>query len=183
PLSYTRLTFRQGTLDAARFAPDGQTIVYSAAWNGRPDEVFTTRLGATDSRTLDLAGAKLLAVSSTGELAVALHWEQDTPDWGHGTLDGVSLAGGTPREIVEKVRCADWAPDGETLAVARRGGSDFEAIEFPVGKVVYKKPISEGMGLLAIRVSPDGHRVAFVELRKGGGRRFSVVDQPGQKHA
>ena len=51
PPSYTRLTFRRGTVDGARFAPDGQTIVYSAAWNGKPDEVFTTRPGATESRT------------------------------------------------------------------------------------------------------------------------------------
>ena len=57
---------------AARFAPDGQTIVYGAAWDGRPLEIFTTRADSAESRSLGLPGADLLAVSSTGELAISL---------------------------------------------------------------------------------------------------------------
>ena len=38
------LTFRRGYLTGARFAPDGHTVVYSAAWEGQPSEIFTTRL-------------------------------------------------------------------------------------------------------------------------------------------
>ena len=36
PPLYRQLTFRRGTVRNARFAPDGKTIVYSAAWEGRP---------------------------------------------------------------------------------------------------------------------------------------------------
>src|SRR6266542_5564179 len=43
PMTRT-LTFRRGFLTGARFAPDGQTIVYSAAWDGKPSEIFTTRV-------------------------------------------------------------------------------------------------------------------------------------------
>ena len=32
-----QLTFRRGADLSARFAPDGQTVVYSSAWDGKPD--------------------------------------------------------------------------------------------------------------------------------------------------
>jgi hypothetical protein len=35
-LTYHKLTFQRGTIFAARFSPDGQTIFYSAEWNGNP---------------------------------------------------------------------------------------------------------------------------------------------------
>ena len=38
-VSFHRLTFRRGEVRTARFAPDGDTIVYSAAWDGNPSEV------------------------------------------------------------------------------------------------------------------------------------------------
>src|SRR5262245_13200108 len=43
-LTYRRLTFDRGTVSRARFASDGSTIVYDAAWNGEPFEVFTARI-------------------------------------------------------------------------------------------------------------------------------------------
>ncbi|HXZ41323.1 MAG TPA: serine/threonine-protein kinase, partial [Terriglobales bacterium] len=43
PPIYRQLTFRRGSIRAARFAPDGQTILYSAAWQGNPTDVFTAR--------------------------------------------------------------------------------------------------------------------------------------------
>jgi hypothetical protein len=36
PPTYRQLTFRRGSIRSARFAPDGQTILYSAAWQGNP---------------------------------------------------------------------------------------------------------------------------------------------------
>ena len=41
--SFHQLTFRRGTIWSARFAPDGHTIVYSAAWDGNPAQLFSTR--------------------------------------------------------------------------------------------------------------------------------------------
>ncbi|HSE22284.1 MAG TPA: serine/threonine-protein kinase, partial [Pyrinomonadaceae bacterium] len=43
--NYEQLTFRRGFVYHARFAPDGQTIVYSGAWNDHPSEIFSTRAG------------------------------------------------------------------------------------------------------------------------------------------
>src|SRR5580658_5550373 len=40
---FSRLTFRGGHVDSARFSPDGQTIVYSAAFGDEPLQLYTTR--------------------------------------------------------------------------------------------------------------------------------------------
>jgi serine/threonine protein kinase len=50
PPSYTQLTFRRGAILSARFAPDGQTVVYSAAWQGRPAQVYAMRIGRSEDR-------------------------------------------------------------------------------------------------------------------------------------
>jgi serine/threonine protein kinase len=41
--AYHPLTFRRGIVQSARFAPDGKTVIYSASWEGRPLDLFTTR--------------------------------------------------------------------------------------------------------------------------------------------
>ena len=64
--TYQRLTFRRGTVTSARFAPDGNTIVYSAAWDGGRRELFSTRPESSESRSLNIQDADILAISKTG---------------------------------------------------------------------------------------------------------------------
>ena len=154
PPTYRRLTFDRGTLGHARFAPDGNTIVYDAAWRGEPSEVFTARIDSRESRSLGLRSAVVHAVSSTSELAVGL----DAGGPFGATLGRVPLAGGAPREVLENVAWADWSPDGADLAVVR-SVDGVDRLEFPIGKVLY-----EGRGNIThARVSPRGDRVAFVD--------------------
>ena len=179
--SFTRLTFRRGTVWNARFAPDGQTVVYSAAWEANPVEVFLTRPESPESRPLGLPSSSLFAVSSTGELAVMLRARTLAAGYARfGTLARVPLAGGSPREIAEDVRFADFSPDGKELAVARGTGMQGmgSSIEFPVGKVIYATPNR----IVHPRVSPDGRSVAFFETG-GGAAGWSVVlvDVAGKK--
>src|SRR5581483_9688043 len=49
PAHFQQLTFRRGAVSAARFAPDG-SIVYSAAWEGNPNQLFIARPQEPDSR-------------------------------------------------------------------------------------------------------------------------------------
>ncbi|MFY9950435.1 MAG: serine/threonine-protein kinase, partial [Candidatus Sulfotelmatobacter sp.] len=116
---FHEVTFRNGTIWAARFAPDGQTIVYGAAWEGQPQEIFSTRFDSTDSRTLGLSPAQVLSISSKGEMAISLHPTTTGAFAQGGTLARVPLAGGAPREVLDKVFWADWAPDAQSLAVIR----------------------------------------------------------------
>jgi Tol biopolymer transport system component len=157
PPSFRQVTFRRGTIAAARFTPDGQTIVYSAAWGGSPVEILTTRLESPESRSLGLPKAGVLAVSSSGEMAVALACEFF---WGscQGTLARASLAGGAPREVLQDVHEAEWTPDGTDLAVVR-DAEGRHRLEFPIGHVLYDTPgrISQP------RFSPRGDLIAFID--------------------
>jgi dipeptidyl aminopeptidase/acylaminoacyl peptidase len=171
------LTFRRGFLTGARFAPDGQTIVYSACWDGKPSEIFTTRVGSTDSRPLGIFPAGILAISSAGEMAVSLGCENRWEPC-FGTLARVPLAGGTPREVLDNVGSADWSPDGKDLA-ANHSVEGEDQVEYPIGKVLFK---TEGF-VTGVRVSPDGKRVAFIDHPRRDDERGSVcvVDRAGKK--
>jgi eukaryotic-like serine/threonine-protein kinase len=41
--TFTRLTYQQGYISNARFAKDGQTVVYSAQWSDDPMQVYSVR--------------------------------------------------------------------------------------------------------------------------------------------
>lgn len=70
--SFRPLTFRRGHVTSARFTPDGHTVVYGAAWEGKPIQMFTMRIGSSESTALSLPAGDVLSVSPSGELAVSL---------------------------------------------------------------------------------------------------------------
>ena len=179
PPSYRQITFRQGTIRSARFSPDGQTVVYAAAWGGQPLEVFAVRPGAPESRSLGRLDANELAVSSSGEMAIVVHNDYLGLFPGFGTLARMPFEGGaSPREILEDVSFADWSPDGASLAVVRRSGS-LQRLEYPIGKVLHET----GGWISHPRVSPDSLRVAFLDHPLPGDDHGTVVvvDRAGKK--
>jgi len=186
PPRFKELTFRAGTVVSARFAPDGQTIAYSAAWDGGPLELFTTSTSDREPRPFGLSRARVLSISRSGELAVQLLASDAAPafyPFPPGTLARVPLAGGTPREMAEHTESADWSPDGSALAVSRLVDKKYR-LEYPIGRVLYESP----QRIPIVRVSPGGDRVAFLEEVWMAGRLFntrwlSVVDRAGRKLA
>jgi serine/threonine protein kinase/Tol biopolymer transport system component len=180
PPAYHQLTFQRGMVRLSRFAPDGQTILYSAMWEGKPSEVLSTRQGSSAARSLGLGDAEVLAVSPSGELVVLLHSRQIRSWVYSGTLARVSMEGGAPREILNDVQWADWAPNGTDLAVVRDAGGK-NRLEYPVGKVLY-----ETVGWISHpRISPKGDRIAFAEHPIPGDDAgfVAVVDLAGNKKA
>jgi eukaryotic-like serine/threonine-protein kinase len=174
--TFQRLSFRRGYLSMARFAPDGQNILYSAAWSGQPTEIFSTRPQSPVSRSLGLPTADLLSISRNGEMAVLLNprfflgWQRT------GTLARVPIDGGAPREVLENVQDADWAPKGDAMAVVRVTPGKYR-LEYPVGKILYQTT-----GWLSnIRVSPKGDRIGFMEHPGNGDDRgvVAMVDLKG----
>jgi Tol biopolymer transport system component len=177
--TFQRLTFRRGYVNAARFAPDGQTVVYSADWEGGQSEVFSLRLGSPESRSLGYHSAELLAISTTGELALSLNSSPDRYPWtGAGTLARVAFAGGTPRPLEEGIAFADWSRDGKDVAVVRETSTDVR-LENPPGHLLY----STGGYISSPRISPIGDLVAFIDhpslLSTEGS--VAVVDKVGKK--
>jgi Tol biopolymer transport system component len=174
--SFQQLTFRRGNTLHARYTPDGGSIVYAAAWDGNPAEIFEARLDGAEARRFGVENADVLSVSSKGELALLLKKTKVRIGSGIGTLAVVPLSGGVPRELVEDVVLADWSPDGTQLAVARKKGLE-SVIEYPVGQVVYTTTKSFW---LSMRVSPNGQQIAFVETNEtADSYDLKVVDRFG----
>jgi hypothetical protein len=157
--AYQRLTFGHGSVTGARFASDGQTIVYSAAWGGDPVEVFSTSGRPGDARPFALKDAMLLSLSRNDEMALLLRHRWEGSWVSIGTLARAPLSGGAPREIAEDVLEADWTPDGKDLAVIR--GYPASRLELPLGHVLYQCTGTEWIS--DARVSPDGELVAFID--------------------
>ncbi len=178
PPSYQQITFQRGTVWSARLTADGHTIVYSAAWGGSPLDVFFTRVDSGESRSLGMTGATVLAVSPQGELAVLLNAHDFARFVRRGMLARVPLGGGAPREILEDVQQADWAPDGSNLAVVHEANHSNQ-LEYPIGHILFKTSgwISDP------RISPDGRRIAFLEDEDRGDDRgwVAVVDLSGRR--
>ncbi|HEY3122479.1 MAG TPA: protein kinase, partial [Thermoanaerobaculia bacterium] len=170
---FRQLTFRGAGVSSARFAPDGQTVVYAAQWEGKPSELLTARLDSPETRSLGLSGAEILSISSSGQMALLLpsrhaaffrppHSDLNIgPVRAWGVLAEAPLAGGAPRELLENVSFADWSPDGKSLAVARSGSGKVR-IEFPVGRTLFEANVMYPR----VSVSPSGDRVAFVRFWK-----------------
>jgi Tol biopolymer transport system component len=156
---FHRMTFRRGEVRNARFSPDGETIVYSAAWDGHTPEIFVASRRSPEARPLGVPESEILSVSRSAELAILLRRDRVS---NLGTLARVPLAGGMPRELADGVITADWAPDGNALAVVRQQGEEVR-VEYPVGNVRYRTPHY----VREMRVSPDGKRLAILEPSKG----------------
>ena len=156
--TFERLTFRNGFVSGARFTPDRHGVVYGASWEGGPIELFTSRLGSPESRSLGLPPANLLAISRTGEMALSRGFHHTFWYQVSGTLARASLSGGGVRMLLEDTGHADWAPDGESMAVVHFVGRRCR-LEYPVGRVLHET--SEWLSRPS--VSRDGKRVAFIE--------------------
>jgi DNA-binding winged helix-turn-helix (wHTH) protein/Tol biopolymer transport system component len=178
PVEIQRLTVSRGTVYSARFTQDGRNVIYAAAWEGAPVEIFSTDLKFPGSRSLGLPGADLLAVSSTGQMAVLQPAMPVLMSAMRGTLGKVPLAGGTPRQVAEKVDWADWSPDGKMLAVVRVMAGK-ELLEYPTGHVLF-----ETAGWIShARFSPNGREIAFLDhpTENDDEGNVSVVDLDGRR--
>ena len=178
PPSFHQITFSRGEVGGALFAPDGQTIVYSAAWEGNPFEVFINRPESPESRPFGLAVTELLAISKSGEMAISLNRRATIPFVRTGRLARISIAGGAPRDILDDVQWADWSHDGKSLAIVRDVGAKNQ-LEYPIGKVLF-----ETTGWIGNpRVSPKGDAVVFIDhaLPRDDGGAVAVVDLSGKK--
>ena len=165
PPEYQQITFRTGSIGNARFTPDG-SIVYDASWEGGLHQLYLARTDDNGSRELGLKNAALLSISKSGELAIRLNTVYYGGYARAGTLAQVPLSGGTPREVLENVQDADWAADGENMAVVRFVPENGHwRLEYPVGKVLF-----DSINWISHpKISPDGKRVAFADHENTSG--------------
>ncbi len=177
--TFRELSFRRGSLVAARFAPDPRSAVYSADWEGNPESIFISSANSTESRDLGLPETEVLAVSPSGQMAVLRRFTVSPNHFTHrGTLAQVSIGADAPRDLLDNVEGADWAPGGEALAAVHVVNGQ-SRVEYPIGKVLY-----ETAGWIShLHFSPKGDRIAFIDhnLLGDDGGTISVVDLKGNK--
>jgi hypothetical protein len=171
-VTYERLTFRSGHFANARFAPDGQTVFYSATWDGNPRELFQSRPRAGEL-SLGLK-ARQPAVRLARRRA-----RRPAPEAERHPVPRVRDAGDRVRERRDAARDRGRrrlrrlvSPDGKQLAVVRRRaaccGSSTRWARF--GYQIARRACS-GRACL-----PDGERVAFFEA-EADGISLAVVDR------
>jgi serine/threonine protein kinase len=103
PEYYHRLTYQRGPIESALFSRDGQTIVYSAAWEGETKDLFVSRPGAIESRSLGIQNADVLSISPSGEMLIVVRTQPGQVYGRVGVLSQVNLSGGSPRPIENDV--------------------------------------------------------------------------------
>jgi serine/threonine protein kinase len=175
--AFHQISYRRGTVYSARLSSDGKTVVYTAAWDGNPVQIYIASKEFPESRPLDVKESVLLSVSSSGDLAVLTgvrpldHFEYQ------GTLSTMPMGGGAPREMLQGVTAADYSPDGQSLAVVRLVSGKYR-LEYPSGKTMFETAGS----ITQPRVSRDGKRVAFLFHPVRGDDRggVMVVDAGGK---
>lgn len=173
PPEFRQVSFRKGQVVSARFAPDGQTVLYTLQ-NGAGRRVYASSLFGPESREIAGAEGSIVSVSKSGEMALIR--ASGLSPLGGGTLWRMPVNGGGAIEVDRNIFSADWAPDGSQLAVARATGGTVQ-LEYPPGKVLYK---TSGY-LTSVRFRPDGREIAFVHhpLRHDEAGSIEIVDLEG----
>jgi DNA-binding winged helix-turn-helix (wHTH) protein/WD40 repeat protein len=172
PFHFRQVTFRRGQVWGARFAPDGQSIVYTANWDNSPRQLYLTHPASPESRPLGFEDLRLVTASSSGELAL-LSFDGTLPITG-GALSRAPINGGAPQLVDRNVMTADFAPDGRLAIV--RAVSGINRIEFPPGNAIY---VTAGW-ISSLRVSPAG-QIAFLEhpVRHDDSGSLKLLDPGG----
>jgi Tol biopolymer transport system component len=178
--SFQRLTYQPQFMTNARFAPDGRTVVFSAAPEGNRNQLFVKDADSPQPRALSNPDTRLLAVSSKGELAVLTQTRYLYHRIYIGTLARMPIGEAAPRELLKDVTDADWSPDGSNLAIVRRvDGKD--RLEWPIGT-----PLAVTSGYLSdVRIAPDGTRLAFMAHPVDTDNRghVEIIDRAGKSLA
>jgi len=171
--SFRQVSFRQGRIGKARFAPGGQDVIYDASWQGEPWQLLSSPIADPKERPLGQSDVQLLDLSPTGELALLLKSKVADTWQFEGTLARSALGGDlAPKALLGGVLQSAWAPKGPFALVRQAGGRSF--LEYPQGQVKV-----ESAGWFGdLRFSADGKLLAYVDHPNAGddAGRVAVLD-------
>jgi hypothetical protein len=173
---FVGLSSGHGAVWSARFTQDAATVLYGARWGVEPLRVFSTRKESPESLALPIPDADVLALSSRGELAIALgrpYLIDHSASFA--TLATLPLAGSEPRERAGDVQSADYSPAGDRLAIIREVGKR-RRLEYPIGNVLYET----ANAMYGVRIAPDGRHLALWEITTDG-CYLAVFDLKGNR--
>jgi tRNA A-37 threonylcarbamoyl transferase component Bud32 len=171
--SFLQVSFRQGRIGKARFAPGGQDVVYDASWQGEPWQLFSSPIADPKERPLGQSDAQLMDLSPAGELALRLKSKVADTWQFEGTLARSALGGDlAPKALLGGVLQSAWGPKSQFALVRQAGGRSI--LEYPQGQVR-----AESAGWFGdLRFSADGKLLAYVDHPAAGddAGRVAVLD-------
>ncbi len=173
---FQKLTFRHGTIRSAKMSDDCKLIVYSAAWEDHPFELYAIDCESRGTEALGIKEAGVLAIGPSKDLAISLRRRSVEQFVTSGTLAHYVIAGRDIQELAEGVQWADWSREKKLLVV--RDGENFNRLEFPIGSVLY-----ETTGWISHpRISPRGDSIAFINhpIHEDDGGSIAVVGLEGR---
>ncbi len=185
PPEFRRLTFREGTVTRALFAPNG-SILYAASWEGNPVRSYLALPESTGiDRVLDSDVQFPLGYSEDGSQVLVLVGPSRPSANESGTLAWWPSLGGRPRRILENAGWADVAGSGRFLAVVRDLGAD-RVLEIRSADGELQRTLFKTTGAIWFaRISPDEKKVAFVHFPFRGDStseiQVAAVDGSGSK--
>jgi hypothetical protein len=182
PPTFQRLTFLPGTIESARFGPDGRTVYFSERVAGGKPEIFVLHPGDSEPRPTGIQDALLLAVSASNELAFLRGPRLFSGHQYGGILARAPGGGGAPREVQADIAEAVWDGDGLATLTGNFGGL-FSYVSFPAGKQILT--VDAAARIVAnLRISPDGERLALTDSSAVLGRTEIVVyDRTGHRQS
>jgi len=159
---FRRLTFREGVVTRALFAPNG-SILYAASWGGNPVRSYLALPESTGiDRALDSEAQFPLGYSADGSQVLVLVGSSRLSINESGTLAWWPSLGGRPRRILDNAGWGDVARNGRFLVVVRDLGAD-RVLELRSAEGVLQRTLFRTSGAIwFVRISPDDTRVAFV---------------------
>jgi len=174
------VTARPGLTATARFTPDGESVVYSAALGPEPPTLHTIRIGQVIPTNLGMVG-QVMAVGGDGPILFVQSPKRIHP--GAAALGMLSefMADGTQaRPLLDQTESADRSTDGRILAVVRvevGATGRLNHLECPPGRSLHR---TSGW-LYCPRLSPDGARLAILESQgpDSWNARIRVLDLQG----
>ena len=177
PPGFVRITHQPGTIESARFGPDGKTVYFSQRVNGGRPEILVLFPGNREPKPLGIPDALLAAVSASNDLAVLRGPRAWASGGTLGTLSQVKGGEGPLKEVQERVSQAAW--DGQALATISTDevGSKVR-LEFS-GKVLVEAETSTRL-LSHLCISRGGSHIALVDTGEIGSSAGIVsYDQSG----
>jgi Tol biopolymer transport system component len=159
---FRRITFRQGVVSRALFAPNG-SILYTASWGGEPARSYLTLPESTGiARLLESDVQFPLAFSEDGSQVLVLVGASRLSIKESGTLAWWPALGGRPRRILDGAGWADFARNGRLLVVVRDLGPD-RVLELRSAEGALQRTLFRTSGdIWFARFSPDEKQVAFM---------------------
>ncbi len=178
PPTFQRLSFVPGTIEAACFAPDGETVYFSQRVAGGRPELFVLHPSDPEPRPLGIADALLLGVSPSGELAFLRNPRLRFGGRYQGLLARAPGGGGAQRDQQEDVAEAVW--DGEGLATLSVDDQVQFHLEFPAGRPLLSGPWNTRT-LRLFRLSRDGAQLALLDSDAASRTEIVTYDRKGTR--